>query len=305
MKIFRVAVLVLALAVPAVVRAVPNACGFLSNPPRHYAHVIWIWMENHSTDTIIGSPAAPFFNDLANSCGLATNYHNITHPSLPNYIGATSGLRLSALEPFFGDCDPTGDCTTTAPSIFSQVPSWKAYEESMTTNCEPMNDGQYAVRHNPPPYFTTLTGCSQFDVPYTELQTDLDNDTLPAFAFITPDICDDIHSCPVTAGDTWLSTEVPKILASNAYQSGQTVLFITFDEGSLGIFIGRDCANNTTQRSCDIPTIVVSPYTPTGVTSDRLFNHYSLLRTTEQLLGIRKHLGLARKARTMRRAFNL
>jgi phosphatidylinositol-3-phosphatase len=63
-------------------------------------------MENHSYPSIIGSPQAPYENRLANSCGLATNYHNISHPSLPNYVGATSGLSVGAVQKFSSDCNP-------------------------------------------------------------------------------------------------------------------------------------------------------------------------------------------------------
>ncbi len=44
----------------------------------HYRHVSWVWMENHSASSIIGSGQAPYItpyiNGLARSCGLATNY---------------------------------------------------------------------------------------------------------------------------------------------------------------------------------------------------------------------------------------
>lgn len=54
-------------------------------------------MQNHSYGDIIGSPQAPYLNSLAAECGPAANYHNISHPSLPNYLGATSGPGLRAL----------------------------------------------------------------------------------------------------------------------------------------------------------------------------------------------------------------
>jgi hypothetical protein len=66
-------------------------CGTKTGPPATYAHVVWIWMENHSYSQIIGSLSAPYINSLASGCGLATNYKAVTHPSLPNYIAATSG----------------------------------------------------------------------------------------------------------------------------------------------------------------------------------------------------------------------
>src|SRR5215469_7327851 len=75
-------------ATPAAAAAGP--CGTVTTPPA-YTHVIWIWMENHSFSDIIGNTAqAPYINSLASDCGLATNYHNISHPSLPNYIAGIS-----------------------------------------------------------------------------------------------------------------------------------------------------------------------------------------------------------------------
>src|SRR5215468_5159749 len=64
----------------------PGPCGTVTTAPA-YTHVIWIMMENHSFGDIIGNTAqAPYINTLAGECGLATNYHNISHPSLPNYV---------------------------------------------------------------------------------------------------------------------------------------------------------------------------------------------------------------------------
>ena len=91
-------------------------CGTLTSPPT-YTHVVWIWMENHSYSSIIGSSQAPYINSVATECGLATNYHNVSHPSLPNYVAATSGLAYSKLTKFDSDRNPVPGCTTTAPSM--------------------------------------------------------------------------------------------------------------------------------------------------------------------------------------------
>jgi phospholipase C len=259
-------------------------------------------MENHSYSSIVGSPQAPYINSLATSCGLATNYHNITHPSLPNYIGATSGLPLAALLPFVPDCDPSATCSTGAQSIFGQADSWKAYQESMPSNCAKANSGQYAVRHNPPPYYTTLTGCSTFDVPYTQLATDLANASLPAFSFVTPNLINDMHDGTIAQGDTWLSQNLPQVFNSKAYQHGDVALFLTWDEGQG--YTSVDCRTNTTDESCHVATIVVSPSTAPGTRSPTLFNHYSMLRTTEELLN-KPYLGEAAGATSMRSAFKL
>jgi phospholipase C len=277
-------------------------CGTLTSAPA-YKHVIWIWFENHSSSDIIGNSQAPYFTSLAGECGVTTNYHNLSHPSLPNYVGATSGLAVSSLTPFDGDCNPTGSCTASSSSIFGQGETWKAYEESMTSDCARKNSGEYAVRHNPPPYYTSLSGCSTDDVPYSQLKTDLANNALPAFSFITPNLIDDMHDGTVADGDTWLSQNLPTILNSSEYTSGSTAIFITFDEGSGGS-TGENCSTNTSDNSCLVPTIVVSPSIPAGATSGTLFNHYSLLATTEQLLGL-PYLGQAASATTMTSAFNL
>ena len=55
-------------------------------------HIFFIMMENHATNQIIGNTAdAPFINKLAQRYSVATNYHGVTHPSLPNYLAAISG----------------------------------------------------------------------------------------------------------------------------------------------------------------------------------------------------------------------
>jgi acid phosphatase len=172
----------------------------------------------------------------------------------------------------------------------------------MTSNCEPNNDGEYAVRHNPPPYYTSLTNCAANDVPYTQLAPDLAGGALPTFSFITPNLIDDQHDGTIADGDTWLSNNVPTILGSPAYQNGTVVLFITWDEGEGGK--SNDCATNVIDIGCQVATLVISPSTTPGTQSATLFNHYSLLGTTERILGL-PTLGEAATAKDMSSAFNL
>lgn len=262
-------------------------------------------MENHSYGSVIGSPSAPFENKLAGECGLATNYHNVTHPSLPNYIAGTSGQPTGSVAQFASDCSPSSSCRAgpSVPSIFSQVASWKAYEESMPTACDRASAGEYAVRHNPPPYFVALTGtCPSNDVPFTSFRDDLAGATLPAFSFITPNLIDDTHDGSVADGDRWLNTTVSEIVGSSAYRSGTLALFITWDEGEGGS--SNNCATNATVVGCHVATIVVSPTTAPGTKSAALFNHYSLLRTAEDLLGV-PAIGQAASAASMESAFGL
>jgi hypothetical protein len=282
--------------------AASGPCGTVSSPPA-YRHVIWLWMENKDYHTIIGSAQAPYINSLAADCGLATNYHNISHKSLTNYVGSTSGLGYRALAKFSLDCSPKPGCVTSAPSIFGQGETWKAYEESMPSHCGPEDSGEYAVRHNPPPYFTKLAGCAAADVPYAHLTGDLSDGRLPAFSFITPNLLHDMHTGTIAEGDRWLAAHLPVILDSHEYRDGSTAVFITWDEGHHGI-PGEKCATNKTDVTCHVATIVISPSTKPGTRSATLFNHYSLLRTAEQLLGL-PLLGKAASYPSMVAAFHL
>jgi hypothetical protein len=285
--------------------AASGPCG-TATTPHAYQHVVWIWMENHSLRDIIGNKSqAPYINSLAASCGLATNYHNTTHPSLPNYLAATSGLAQPDLPILsYLDCSPSVICDTSAKSIFGQGESWKAYQESMPSNCDKSDSGEYTVRHNPAPYYTSLSECSSRDVPYTQLSADLARSTLPAFSFITPNLIDDMHDGTIAQGDAWLARNLPAILNSHEYKAGTTAVFITWDEGSGGFPIEECDDPGVTDTSCLVPTIVISPSTPTGTTSGTFFDHYSLLATTEQLLGLPK-LRSALSATTMTAAFHL
>ena len=172
----------------------------------------------------------------------------------------------------------------------------------MPANCHKGNSGHYAVRHNPPPYFTGLRGCATSDVPYGQLASDLSGGNLPAFSFVTPNLIDDMHNSSVPVGDRWLAANLPTILTSPEYASGSTAVFITWDEGEGGT--ATKCATNTTDVGCHVATIVISPSTKPGTRSAKLFNHYSLLRTAEQLLGL-PLLGHAASSPSMAAAFGL
>jgi phospholipase C len=254
-------------------------------------------MENHSYNEIIGSSEAPYINQLASDCGLATNYSAITHPSLPNYIAATSGDYWG-----ISDDNPPSSHPLSVPSIYSQVKAagltWRDYEESAPGNCPQDSSGEYAVKHDPAPYYTGITAdCANWDVPMGTTSSgnfvrDLNASTLPSFAFVTPNLCNDMHDCSIGTGDAWLQSWVPKIIASPSYQAGNTAIFITWDEddGSQGNHVA---------------TIVVSPSTPLGTQSGAAFDHYSLLRTTEEMLGVSSYLANAASAASMRAAFHL
>jgi phosphatidylinositol-3-phosphatase len=280
-----------ALAGPRLVGAV-ELCGTAPTPPPQYDHVAWVFFENTDYGSIVGSGAAPFFNKgLGRACGLATNYYGITHPSLPNYIAATSGLSLDRMGPARENCNATPQCRLNARSIFQQATSWGAYAESIPKWCMRSFHGRYAASHNPAVFYRQLEDCPERAVGLKELKAALVDDQLPQFFTVTPNMCNGMHDCSVSTGDRWLRRLMRLFADSAAYQRGRMAIFVTFDES--------DGGNN------HIATYVVSPSVIPGTKAGARFDHYSLLRTTEEMLGIGEYLGLAAKARSMRRAFNL
>jgi phosphatidylinositol-3-phosphatase len=282
-----------------------------SAPPARFQHVIVIFEENHSYDQVIGPPGstaaarAPYLNSLAERCGIATEARAATHPSNPNYMAATGGraTRMNTVQD--------------APSIFDQVSAaggeWRVYQESMPSNCARADSGFYKTGHNPAIWYSPLAAdCARWDVPISELSSDLAADTLPDYAFISPNTCNDMHACragesdalAVERGDDWLATWIPRITASPSYQNGSTVVFIAWDEGAGG-FDGEDCLAALQDESCHIPLVVLSPYIAPGTRAGGMLTLYSVLRASEDMLGINTHLGLAGQAADLRPAFHL
>jgi hypothetical protein len=259
----------------------PGPCGTATSAPATYDHVVWILMENHSYNEIIGSSAAPYINSLASQCGLATNYFAVSHPSLPNYIALTSGSTQGIT-----DDNPPSSHPLNVSSIFGQLEpgNWRSLEESMPSNCDQTNSGEYAVRHNPAAYYTNLTDCNTQDVPLGSTP-----DISAKFTFVTPNLIDDMHDGTIQQGDTWLSTFVPKLTSSTQYQAGKTAIVITWDE-------------DDSSQSNHVATLVIAPSVTPGTKSATQFNHYSLLRTTEEQLGL-PLLANAASATSMRSAF--
>ena len=259
----------------------------------HPRKVLWIVMENKNYHDVIGSSSAPYENALARKCGLATNYHAITHPSLPNYIAMTSGSTRGISD----DADPSSHPLRGA-SIFSQRRRTKSYEESMPSKCYPSDSGLYRVHHNPEAYYTRVhTRCKHHsDVPMGTVKSGrfhraLVAGKLPRFAFITPNMCHDTHDCSVATGDSYLKSLISAIVAAPDYQAGRLVVFVTWDEND----------GNPGNR---VPTIVVSRRVPPGTRTDKRFTHFSLLRTTERLPGVPR-LRNAQTANSMRATLGL
>lgn len=232
-------------------------------------------MENHSYNQIIGSADAPYINSLVPTAGVAANYNAVTHPSLPNYLALVGGDT-------FGVVDDCTDCFISAPSIADNLEaagkSWKTYQEGMPSPCFVGDSYPYVQKHDPFIYFdsirTDTVRCQSHVVPYSQLASDLLSvSTTPTYAFITPDICNDMHDCSVATGDAWLSVEVAQILASPAFTTQNSVLVVVWDEDDFS-------------ASNQVPLLLIGSGVTPNFQSSVAYDHYSLVRTIEDALGL-------------------
>lgn len=296
--------------------ATAGTCGWRTSPPTTYQHVVWVVLENHSYEDLVGrrgsdvARRSPYLNRLVRSCGLATNAWSVTHPSLPNYLAMVSGSTGGVTT----DCSASS-CPQRRRTLFDQLTEaggdWQALAESMPEACSLSDTGRYVARHNPPTYFPALRqDCGRWDLPMGtttsgRLVRMVRNGALPTFLLVVPNQCHNTHDCPIADGDAWLSEIIPLLTGGQDYRAGSTAVFVTWDEGSGGSH-GEPCGT-TSSRSCHVVTAVVAPGTKPGTRSGLRFDHYSLLRTTEQMLGIGTPLGHAADPSTqsMRSAFGL
>jgi phosphatidylinositol-3-phosphatase len=185
------------------------------------------------------------------------------------------------------------------------------------TSTQGSSIGAYATFRNPLVYFQALVGtpsCAADDVGLDRLKSDLGNaKRTPSFSYIVPDRCHDGNPTPCTPGapaglgpaDAFLQRVVPEITASKAYRQAGLIV-VTVDEApSSGAFAdSSSCCGQprfpnlpattslTPRGGGTVGALLLSPYVKGGATNQEPFNHFSLLRTIEDLFAL-KHLGYA------------
>lgn len=248
-------------------------------------HVAVVAMENEEYGSVVGSSEAPYINRLAHAYALATAMYAVSHPSLPNYLSLTGGST-------FGISSDCTDCSVGATSIVDQLErahvSWKAYMENLPHPCFTGDGaGDYAKKHDPFVYYTRVAGnparCNKV-VPLGQLATDERAATLPRFAWITPNLCHDMHDCSVAAGDRFLSTLVPPLLRALGPRG---LLIVTWDEGS------SDSGCCHLASGGHVATILAGGLARRGARLRTPADHYSVLQTIEDLLGLPRIRGAA------------
>lgn len=231
-------------------------------------HVFVIVMENKSYDQAL---QGDYMASLASEYAVAMDYHAVAHPSLPNYLALTSGSTWDVTDDKYHAL-PSGE--DLGSELTSAGVPWRAYMEDMSDGCSD-SPRPYVAKHNP---FAFYGGqCPPNVVPLSQLDADLSGDT-PNFVWVTPNMCHDGHDCEVSEGDKWLSEVVPKITESAAWKE-DGVLFIVWDED--------DDKHSKRSDSNRVALFVVAPGL-TGHQTDAYYDHYSLLATIQDRLGIER-----------------
>lgn len=234
-------------------------------------------MENHSYRDVIGSPAAPYLNSLARHSASFTDSRAITHPSEPNYLALFSGSTQSVT-------DDSCPHTFRGPSLGSQLiaagRTFAGYSEGLpATGSQVCASGEYARKHLPWVNFSNVP--ARDNMPFKDYPAG-HYAQLPTVSFVIPNLCDDMHDCSVSTGDSWLRQHIQPYAAWA--QTHHSLLIVDWDEGSeLG--------------SNQIATIFAGQMVKPGEYGQRI-NHYSVLHTIESLYRL-PALGQAAKAKVI------
>jgi phosphatidylinositol-3-phosphatase len=266
------------LAILGVLAAAASARAVPADPTGHFptpARVAVLVLENRSYEQVIGSPEAPYLNDLARRYALATRYYAIGHPSLPNYVALLGGSTFD----ISSDCNL---CDIAARSLVAQLDaariSWKAYFEDLTSSARPgLRTRLYDPHYNPFVYYESVRDTSfgrSRVVDFDELDGDLRRGRLPRFSWIAPSVVHDGHDGSLREADRYLSSLVPRVLRALGPRG---VLYVTWDEGARTDRSGIDGASG----GGHVALIAAGGLARRGATTAVEANHYALLRTIE------------------------
>lgn len=281
-----------------------------------FEHVFVVVEENENYADVIGNTKdMPYLNMLAARYGLATSYYANTHPSINNYFFLTAG-RMGTSRPWIRDLSDLYPFDVEGENVASILDengkTWKSYAENIP-HAGYIGDDRlpYVKRHNPFAYFDSVRGKvpqRENIVPFDKFNDDWQNDTLPNYSFIVPNLYNDGHDDPVTHNmapcgdhralrniDTWLKDNMNPVIESATFQRSG-LLIIVFDEAcEYGPTADwrLDPKKPELKGGGKVAAVIVSSRTKPGTTSDQLYHHESVLRLSLRALGVEQLPGLA------------
>ena len=263
-------------------------------------HVFLVYMENHGTNDIIGSPNAPYINSLVNAYGYAQNYYALTHPSMPNYWpilgGSDFGLNYNCASQCFDE-----------KNLISENPglTWAAYQDGGGGYSSPNDRTPFLAFDNI--YNDPTTAAKIKDI--SALAGDLSNPANVAqFNWVAADEATNMegpintlpgilnfalsqlttHQYNVAAGDQFVQEQMSTIMNSSLWTSNEpSAVFLTFDEdyNNISFGIGNE-GNHVVMVVIPNQAAIDSGMKGGAFVASDYYNHYSLQSTIEEALNL-------------------
>lgn len=233
-----------------------------------YDHVVVVVMENASISSIVGNTTnAPYINALISGSAYFSQSYAVTHPSQPNYLALFSGSTQGITD---DSCPHTFSTDNLGRQLIAAGYGFASYSETMPsagyTGCAYGASG-YVRRHAPWVNFSNLSPST--NLPYTAFPSDYTQ--LPTLSFVIPNLCNDMHDCPVSTGDSWLSSQISSYI--NWAKTHNSLLILTWDE------------DDDLSQANRIVTLFAGANIKPGTYAEQI-NHYSVLRTLEDMYGL-------------------
>lgn len=244
-------------------------------------HVMVVMEENQGYGATIGSCGAdPYICSLATGYASASSWTGVTHPSQPNYVAIDSGSTQGCNS---DGCVGAGaySATDLGGQLTSAGIPWVGWMESMPSACYQGDSyGNYVLKHNPFIQFKdNLSPAPCRILPYPGVATmvsTLTGANAPDFAWITPNLNDDMHDGTVAQGDAWLKTNLQPVLTSSWFLDFNSTVIITMDENS----------GDNTGGGGHVPMVVISSKAKGRGNVVMTGNHYGTLRSIEEAYGL-------------------
>ena len=243
-----------------------------------FERVLIIVLENQDYGKAITDP---YLGELAKQGASFSNFHGLFHPSYSNYLAMVAGKDIPTI---FDQQRDLNECTI-ADLLTSKGLTWKNYAEGYPTQIAAGMDheqcikddfvGKYARKHVPFMSFLPIRQhqCGKI-VSAGQFDDDLNNDTVPVYAFYTPDLNNDGHDTGLSSASAWLRSFLEPLRQNQSFMKG-TLIVVTFDESGTQ---SRDAGNH-------IYTVFLGAMVrPQEVKGN--YNHFNVLRTIEKNFGL-------------------
>jgi phosphatidylinositol-3-phosphatase len=250
---------------PCPITTAPTAS--VSRSRAGYSHVVVVIEENYSGSAIIGGGQAPYLKSLAAQGEYFSGYRGVSHPSEPNYMALVSGSTQHT--------DGSDSCIkTSARSIVGEA---RAAGVSVKGYIEGLSSGShYACRHDP---FSQFADARAAETDFSKFPTNYA--ALPKLSFVVPNVIDDMHDNGIGPGDRWAKAHLSGY--AQWAKTHNSLLIVISDENDAD---SNYSSNQPGENGNGALAMVVGARIAAGKVNAGRFDHYSMLRTLEDIFGL-------------------